>query len=152
MKASSSLNVEMMTRQAFLMLMMKDDDRVLRSRHVKTAPPLEADPGGAAWRKAPLVVAERDRFGQPLPEAKTEIRSLWTEQNLYLLFSAHYQTMYLRPEPQLDQETFGLWDYDVCEVFIGEDLERIHLYKEFEVSPRRRFGLGVLPRIKIRAR
>lgn len=83
-----------------------------------------------------MVVAAQDRFGKPLPEARTEIRSLWTRENLYFLFTAKYESLYLRPEPQLDKETFGLWDYDVVEVFIGHDLERPHLYKEFEVSPR----------------
>lgn len=115
-------------------LMAADD--TLTSRFVKKAPPLEPDPASAVWKKAPLVVAAQDRFGKPLPEARTEIRSLWTGDNLYFLFTAKYESMYLRPEPQLDKETFGLWDFDVVEVFIGHDLEKPHLYKEFEVSPR----------------
>lgn len=111
-------------------------EAVLLSKMARTAPPLEANPDAPIWKKAPMVVAERDRFGKPLPDARTEIRSLWTPENLYLLFTANYRTMYLRPEPRLDQETFGLWDFDVVEVFIGDDLERIWRYKEFEVSPR----------------
>ena len=106
------------------------------SRFTKQAPPLVADPASSLWKKAPMVVAAQDRFGQPLPEARTEIRSMWTGENLYFLFSAKYESMYLRPEAQLDQETHGLWDFDVVEVFIGHDWEKPHLYKEFEVSPR----------------
>ena len=119
-----------------LSMVMAADEGVFLSRHVAKAPPLVAGPASAAWRKAPLVIAAQDRFGRPLPEARTEIRSLWTKENLYFLFTAKYETMYLRPEPQLDKETHGLWDFDVVEVFIGHDLERPHLYKEFEVSPR----------------
>jgi len=119
-----------------VLLMLVAEEGVLASRYVGKAPALVADPRAGAWRKAPLVTAAQDRFGKPLPEAKTEIRSLWTADNLYFLFTANYQTMYLRPEPNLTAETFGLWDYDVVEVFIGHDLERPHLYKEFEVSPR----------------
>lgn len=119
-----------------LSLMAATPDAVLSSGFSQSALPLEADPTSAAWRKAPLVVAAQDRFGQPLPEARTEIRSLWTATDLYFLFSAKYESMYLRPVPQLDRETHGLWDFDVVEVFIGHDLARPHLYKEFEVSPR----------------
>lgn len=111
-------------------------DGVLLSGFAKTAPPLEADPTGALWRKAPMVVAAQDRYGKPLPEARTEIRSLWTGDDLYFLFSSKYESMYLRPVAQPEKETYGLWDFDVVEVFIGDDLKRINLYKEFEVSPR----------------
>ncbi|MBY0502262.1 MAG: carbohydrate-binding family 9-like protein [Bryobacteraceae bacterium] len=111
-------------------------DGLLESRFTKSAPSLDPNPALSAWRKAPLVVAAQDRFGKPLPEARTEIRSLWTSTDLYFLFTAKYESMYLRPTPQLDRETVGLWDFDVVEVFIGHELERTNLYKEFEVSPR----------------
>ena len=113
-------------------LTLAADPSVFDSRFTKAEPTLEAK----VWKKAPLVVAAQDRFGKPLPEHRTEIRSLWTPTHLYFLFTANYQSMYLRPTPQLDKETHGLWDYDVVEVFIGHDLEKINLYKEFEVSPR----------------
>ena len=128
--------VRMLLTLGFAFTLMAANDEVFSSRLVKAAPPLFADPTSAQWRNAPSVVAAQDRYGQPLPGAHTEIRSLWTSENLYFLFSAHYEAMYLRPEPQLDKETFGLWDFDVVEVFIGHDLEKPHLYKEFEVSPR----------------
>lgn len=110
-------------------------EAVLSSGFVKSVP-MEANPTTEQWRQAPMVLAAQDRFGQPLPEARTEIRSLWTATDLYFLFSAKYESMYLRPVAQLDRETHGLWDFDVVEVFIGHDLNRPHLYKEFEVSPR----------------
>jgi hypothetical protein len=117
-------------------LILMADASTLNSRYTAQAPALKADPAAAVWKKAPMVVAAQDRFGKPRPEARTEIRSVWTKENLYFLFTARYESMYLRPQPNLDSETFGLWDYDVVEVFIGHDLEKIHLYKEFEVSPR----------------
>ncbi len=119
-----------------LSLMAANPDAVFLSRFTKTIPKLEADVSSPVWRKAPMVIAAQDRYGKPLPEARTEIRSLWTGTDLYFLFTSQYESMYLRPVPQLGQETHGLWDFDVVEVFIGHDLERPHLYKEFEVSPR----------------
>jgi hypothetical protein len=37
--------------------------------------------------------------------------------------------------PQLDQKTIGLWDRDVCEIFIAPDLEMPGRYFEFEAAP-----------------
>jgi hypothetical protein len=34
-------------------------------------------------------------------------------------------------------ETFGLWNWDVAELFISSDFQNIRRYKEFEVSPQR---------------
>lgn len=118
-----------------VLLTLAADPATLDSRFTAQAPPMTARLTGP-WTSAPLVTAERDRFGKPLPEARTEIRSLWTPTHLYFLFTARYESMYLKPNPAIENETWGLWEYDVVEVFIGHDLERIHIYKEFEVSPR----------------
>lgn len=97
---------------------------------------LTADPKSVAWKNAPAVVTDTDRFGERVPNARTEIRSRWTKDNLCFLFISQYETLYLRPEASLEKETLGLWDYDVVEVFVSSDLENIFTYKEFEVSPR----------------
>src|SRR6185295_2805028 len=73
--------------------------------------------------------------GEPQPEARTEIRSRWTAGNLYFLFISNYETTWLKQRARVDTETWGLWEYDVVEVFIGDDLSNINVYKEFEVSP-----------------
>jgi hypothetical protein len=97
---------------------------------------LTADPRAAHWRDVKGVVTATDRFGKPVPNGRTEIRSRWTDKNLYFLFVSNFDSTHLRPEHTPGKETWGLWDYDVVEVFIGWDLKNIHLYKEFEVSPR----------------
>ena len=109
---------------------------VLFSKRASADFGLSVDPDSAAWKNAPRVVTDTDRFGERVPNARTEIRSRWTKENLYFLFISHYETLYLKPEPSLEKETFGLWDYDVVEVFVSSDLKNIHSYKEFEVSPR----------------
>lgn len=97
---------------------------------------ISADPRAMQWKDAPRVVTETDRYGKPVPGARTEIRSFWTLQNLHFLFISKYDSLYLKPPPMvLDADTWGLWDWDVVEVFIGSDLKNIGLYKEFEVSP-----------------
>lgn len=97
--------------------------------------PLKADPSSAPWKDIKGVVTETGRFGEPVPNGRTEIRSVWTKKNLYFLFISNFETQYLKPNPSRTEETWGIWDYDVVEVFIGHDLKNINLYKEFEVTP-----------------
>ena len=96
---------------------------------------LTADPNQPAWKTVQGVVTSHDPYGKPVPNARTEIRSLWTDRYLYFFFISQYERMYLKTPPTPEKETWGIWDYDVVEVFIGHDAKRIHLYKEFEVSP-----------------
>jgi hypothetical protein len=107
----------------------------LTSRYAAADFPLTADPAAPQWRDAPSVVTSAGRNGEPLANADTEIRSRWTDRNLYFLFTSRYESMHLKPQPSTKTETWGLWDYDVVEVFIGHDAQNIGRYKEFEVSP-----------------
>lgn len=110
-------------------------ETTFRTRQIKADFPLTANPKNAVWAAAPSVTTSHDRYGKPVTGAETVIRSRWTEKHLYFLFVSRYETLHLKSNPSVKEETWGLWDYDVVEVFIGHDLERIHLYKEFEVSP-----------------
>lgn len=96
---------------------------------------LTADPGAAAWKNVPAVFAANGPRGEKHPGAPTEIRSRWTARNLYFLFVCPYETLYLKPDPHPEKETWGLWEYDVAEVFIAPDPGHVRRYKEFEVSP-----------------
>jgi hypothetical protein len=96
---------------------------------------LETDPQSAFWRGALPVYAEVDVHGKPVPNYRTEVRSRWTSENLYLLFVCPYEELYLKPAPDTKAETNQLWNWDVAELFIGSDFQNIRRYKEFEVSP-----------------
>src|SRR5205823_10532731 len=67
--------------------------------------------------------------------ARTEVRTRWTAQNLYFLFVCPYAQLNPRPNPKTSTETYGLWNWDVAEVFIGADFKDVKRYKEFEISP-----------------
>jgi len=97
--------------------------------------PLTLDPASAFWRDARVVVLENDRYGKHVPGFRTTVRSRWTPKNLYFLFVAPYDELYLKPSPVTQQETYQLWNWDVAEAFIGSDFNDIQRYKEFEVSP-----------------
>jgi cellulose/xylan binding protein with CBM9 domain len=96
---------------------------------------LETNPESAFWRGAAPVYAEVDTHGKLVPNHRTEVRSRWTKDNLYLLFVCPYEELHLKPSPNTLAETNELWNWDVAELFIGSDFQNIRRYKEFEVSP-----------------
>jgi hypothetical protein len=96
---------------------------------------LSTDPTLPFWRAARPVYADKGNFGNAQDRYRTEIRSRWTETNLYFLFICPYEELNLNPSPNTVRETFQLWDWDVAEVFIGSDFQNIQRYKEFEISP-----------------
>ncbi len=95
----------------------------------------DTNPHSSFWSGASRVIAEGDFYGNPIPGHRTEILLQWSPQNLYLLFVCPYQELNLKPNPNLAAETYELWNWDVAEVFIGDDFQNIRRYKEFEVSP-----------------
>ncbi len=97
---------------------------------------LTADPAAPQWKGIPALIMDHDNFGKPVPGHRTEIRSRWTANNLYVLFVCSYDKLHLKPNPDTASETFLLWDWDVAEMFIGSDFLDIRHYREFEVSPR----------------
>ena len=111
------------------------DASVIESRRAKADFALTADPAAAPWKGVAGVIADHDRFGAVVTGHRTEIRSRWTPQNLYLLFICPYEELYLHPDPSTTTETNKLWDWDVAEAFIGADFSHIKQYKEFQVSP-----------------
>src|SRR5438105_203757 len=96
---------------------------------------ISTDPVSPFWSHTQPIFAEKDKNGRPLPAYRSEVRSRWTEKNLYFLFSCPYEKLFLKPNPTTATETNELWNWDVAEVFIGSDFKNIRRYKEFEVSP-----------------
>ncbi|WP_238398649.1 carbohydrate-binding family 9-like protein [Edaphobacter sp. 12200R-103] len=97
--------------------------------------PLTTDPSASFWQNTQPVFITGDTFGNPVPSHRTEVRSRWTKDSLYLLYIAPYEQLNLKPSPSTTTETFQLWNWDVAEAFIGSDFNNIKLYKEFELSP-----------------
>ena len=96
---------------------------------------LDTNPESTFWQEAPSVFAEVDSQGRMVPSHRTQVSSRWTKNNLYVLFVCPYEELFLKPSPNVVEETFGLWNWDVAELFIGSDFHNIRRYKEFEVSP-----------------
>ena len=113
------------------------DDSAFKSTYAAQDVALDTNPQSAFWQGASSVNAELDIRGNPVPTYRTRISSRWTKNNLYLLFECPYEELYLKPSPDAVKETNELWNWDVAEIFIGNDFKNICHYKEFEVSPQR---------------
>ncbi len=103
-----------------------------RSEH---DPAPDTDPDSVFWQDAPRVIMTGNGYGIEVPGYRTEVRSRWTDKNLYFLFLCPYEQLHLRPDPSVTAKTNGLWNWDVAEAFIGSTHDPIHRYKEFELSP-----------------
>ena len=113
----------------------QDDPTTIRSLYSKSDSPLRADPNSSEWKLVKGVIAERGPRGDLTPGHKTEIRSRWSDKNLYLLFICKFEQLYSKLNPSTTTETNRLWDWDVAETFIGSDFQNIKRYREFQVSP-----------------
>ena len=110
--------------------------QTIQSTWSDSDPRLETDPTSAFWRGSLPIYMASDPHSRPDPRFRTEIRTRWSNENLYIFFICPYEELYLKPNPVTSSETNELWNWDVAEAFIGSDFQNIHRYKEFEISPR----------------
>jgi hypothetical protein len=110
-------------------------DGIIQSRWANSDPQLDTNPMSSFWRGSEPIYMESDALGKAEPKYRTEIRTRWTKQNLYILFVCPYEELNLKPNPNTSAETNELWNWDVAEAFIGADFKNIKRYKEFEISP-----------------
>ncbi|MCB1025922.1 MAG: carbohydrate-binding family 9-like protein [Acidobacteria bacterium] len=70
------------------------------------------------------------------PERHAAARLLWSDKFLYSRFDCiQKEPIVINEDPDLEEKTIGLWDRDVCELFIAPDPENTDHYFEFEVAP-----------------
>lgn len=89
------------------------------------------------WTKAEPIQITRKWSGEAAPESRhAEARVLWSKDFLLVRFVCRQiEPLIVSPSPQLNNKTPGLWDRDVCEIFIAPDAERPDHYFEFEGAP-----------------
>lgn len=96
-----------------------------------------ADLNSAEWTKAQPVQISRYWSGKPAPASRhAEARLLWSNKALHLRFVCQQgEPLVISGDPQTEKKTMGLWDRDVCEIFIAPDENVIERYFEFEAAP-----------------
>jgi hypothetical protein len=89
------------------------------------------------WEKASEIVVEKYWSGETAPIGRHfKARLLWSDSALYVRFEANQtEPLIISNDPNLTSKTLGLWDRDVCEIFLAPNPDEIRQYFEFEVAP-----------------
>ena len=106
------------------------------ARHVN-APVAEADFENHIWQECQRVPIEHYWSGEPAMGSRhAEARICWSDEALHVRFVGRQQEpLIVADSPNTDKKTIGLWDRDVCELFLAPDPARPWRYFEFEAAP-----------------
>lgn len=93
--------------------------------------------GHEVWRRARPAPIRRLWSGEEAaPGQQAEARLAWCEGALVVHFRCRQEgPLVVAEEPRLDRKSIGLWDRDVCEIFVAPDPARPEQYFEFEAAP-----------------
>ena len=90
-----------------------------------------------AWKRASLAKITTYWSGETAPKGRQfEARLLWSDTALYVRFDASQsEPLVVSEKTNLTTKTIGLWESDVCEIFIAPDASLRNKYFEFEIAP-----------------
>lgn len=90
-----------------------------------------------AWDKAETVTVDKYWSGENAPKGRQfKTKILWSDAALYVRFEANQkEPLVVSETPNLATKTKGLWDRDVCEIFLAPKREEPRKYFEFEIAP-----------------
>lgn len=91
----------------------------------------------AAWSSARPVELTHYWSGELAPvERCASARAIWSNDMLCVRFDyLQYEQFVLSNELHLTKKTIGLWERDVCEIFIAPNASEPERYFEFEAAP-----------------
>ncbi|HEX8847350.1 MAG TPA: carbohydrate-binding family 9-like protein [Pyrinomonadaceae bacterium] len=89
------------------------------------------------WATAESVSLHRYWSGEEAPAGRwAEARLLWSDAALCVRFVCRQkEPLVVSNEFQTERKTIGLWERDVCEIFIAPDTGEPSRYFEFEAAP-----------------
>ncbi|HLA10886.1 MAG TPA: carbohydrate-binding family 9-like protein [Pyrinomonadaceae bacterium] len=89
------------------------------------------------WLSCAPAAIDHYWSGAPAPSGRhAEARLLWTELALCVRFECRQaEPIIVSDNPQTGVKTLGLWNRDVCEIFLAPDKNELNRYFEFEAAP-----------------
>jgi hypothetical protein len=100
--------------------------------------PLAADDfDNEEWERCEPVTIAHQWSGAAAPvERQAEARICWSDEALHVRFVCNQnEPLVVSAQPVTDRKTLGLWDRDVCEIFVAPNPETPERYFEFEAAP-----------------
>lgn len=114
---------------------MTSSNNIVAASYVKEL----AEPilNNVVWESCEPVRIEHYWSGDLASAARhAEVRLCWSEEALHVRFVCEQnEPLVISQDPQTSVKTIGLWDRDVCEVFLAPNLKEPHRYYEFEAAP-----------------
>lgn len=106
------------------------------------------------WQNASEIGVDRYWSGRTAPVGhQFSAKLLWSDSALYVRFQANQtEPLIVSENPNLSTKTDGLWERDVCEIFIAPDRNDRNKYFEFEIAPNGEWidlGIEVLPKKRL---
>lgn len=90
----------------------------------------------AKWDEQLSTIVDRDWLGRPSSSRFFAFTGLWSRSSLFVRFDCgQNEPFIIEALPRLNRKTIGLWERDVCEIFIAPDKSEPKKYFEFEVAP-----------------
>lgn len=89
------------------------------------------------WQQCEPIAIKHYWSGEPAPPARhAEARICWSDEALHVRFVCEqHEPLVVSENPQTEKKTLGLWDRDVCEIFLAPDPGNPARYFEFEAAP-----------------
>lgn len=90
-----------------------------------------------AWQQCRPVTIAQHWSGAPAPvERHAEVRICWSGEALHVRFVCNqHEPLVVSAAPVTERKSLGLWDRDVCEIFVAPDTKNASRYFEFEAAP-----------------
>jgi hypothetical protein len=100
-------------------------------------PLAEFDFENEIWKQCQPVRIEHYWSGEPASASRhAEVRICWSSEALHVRFVCRQQEpLIVSSKPKTDTKTLGLWERDVCEIFVAPDPANVSRYFEFEAAP-----------------
>ncbi|MFT3743765.1 MAG: carbohydrate-binding family 9-like protein [Pyrinomonadaceae bacterium] len=89
------------------------------------------------WSRAVSVSIGNYWSGKKAPKGRQfKAQLLWSNEALYVRFVGDQaEPLIVSSTPELSKKTIGLWDRDVCEIFVAPNKANRNKYFEFEIAP-----------------
>ena len=88
------------------------------------------------WGQRLPFLIDKDWGGRIERGRTLAFTGLWSAEALFVRFDCiQNETLVVSDSPQTTEKTVGLWDRDVCEIFIAPNANEPKKYFEFEVAP-----------------
>jgi hypothetical protein len=89
------------------------------------------------WQSCQRVPIDHFWSGERAPSSRqAEARICWSSESIHVRYVCKQQEpLVVAANPRTDAKTLGLWDRDVCEIFLAPDPANPSRYYEFEAAP-----------------